>query len=403
MVIPALNLETDGLEKSFLSFPYSVGTTSIQVKNNNRFAANDRIMLGEMGNEATEIVTVSSVSADGNTIVIGATVFAHSADDPVYQMPFDQVKYYRSTTGSGGAYSVISTQNMDVDNADLTTKYDDTTGLASYYYKFTFYHSISTLESAFSDVIAGSGWRREQTGHIVDEILQEVSDLNELNITRTELLGYFNDVNDDLQLNTARPYDFLKRSTTLGRTLNLNYVAYPVDSNGKLTMWKFDRMDYNFTDTTVTPNVDNTTTIEVMPIEEFSNKYSDNTVTSTNVSDDKPTAMALDEANNQFLFASPFTTTDADCFILTYWKFFDTIDSEGDVIETPTPKIYKLYSKGMYYRKRAISEPNYQATADRYFADYQVEKGKYSMANRRDQGSPRSFTPESQTVRNFRR
>ena len=358
-------------------------------------------MCGERGNEATEIVTVSSVNANGTTMVVGATVFDHSADDPVYKMTFDQVKFYRSTDG-GTSYSVLSTQDMDVDNADLTTKYDDTTGLSTYYYKFSFYHSVSTVESAFSDVIAGSGWRREQTGHIIDEILQEVSDQNEVNITRSELLGYFNDVNDDLQVNAAKPYDFLHTRTALTRTANRNYIDFPTDSNSRQTMWKFDRMDYNFTDTTTDPDTDRTTTITVIPPEEFRNTYSDNTISSTTVTDDTPEAMTLDTSVNRFRFSAPFETTTSNVLYLHYWKFFTVMDSEGDIIETPTPKIYKLYCKGMYYRKRAITESSYNATADRYFADYQIEKGKYKGIDRKDQGTPRSFRPQSDTI-SFRR
>ena len=401
MVIPVYNIETDGLEKSYLANPYSAGATSIEVKNNNRFAANDRIMLGEMGHEATEVVTVSSVSANGTSIVIGTTIFDHNADDPVTVLPFDQVKFYRSTDG-GTNYSVLSTQNLDVDNADLQTRYDDTTGLATYYYKFTFYHSISTVESAFSDVIGGAGWRREQAGRIVDEILQEVSDANEVHMTRTELLGYFNDVNDDLQINVSKPYSFLHSRTTLTRTANTNYVDFPEDSNGKQTMWKFDRMDYNYTDTTTDPDTDYTHTIPVIPMEEFRNRYSDNTISSTTVSDAVPVAMTLDTSVNRFRFSSPFETTASNVFYLHFWKYFTEINSEGDIIETPTPKIYKLYSKGMYYRKRAITEPNYQATADRYFADYGVEKAKYKGVDRKDAGTPRSFRPASDTS-TFRR
>lgn len=402
MVIPVTNFETEGLEKSYLSNPYSAGTTSIEVKNNNRFSANDRIMIGDMGNEATEIVTVSSVNADGTTMVVGATVFDHSADDPVTVLPFDQVKFYRSTDG-GSSYSVLSTQNLDVDNADLETKYDDTAGLSTYYYKFTFYHSVSTVESAFSDVIAGTGWRREQVGHIIDEILQEVSDLNEVHMTRGELLGYFNDVNDDLQLNVSKPYTFLHSRTTLSRTANVSYIDFPTDSNGKETMWKFDRMDYNFTDTATDPDTDNTSTIKVIPMEEFRNTYADNTIDSTTVSDDKPEAMTLDTSVNRFRFSHPFSTSLGGVFYLHYWKYFDTIDSEGDIIETPTPKVYKLYSKGMYYRKRAITEPTYTNTSDRYFADYLVEKNKYKGVDRKDKGTPRSFRPETTVTKSFRR
>jgi hypothetical protein len=72
-------------------------------------------------------VTISSVNANGTTVVVGATVFDHEADAPVYQLRFDQVKIYRATS-STGTYSLLTTQNLDVDNADLATNYDDTTG-----------------------------------------------------------------------------------------------------------------------------------------------------------------------------------------------------------------------------------------------------------------------------------
>ncbi len=399
MIITTLNPETTDLEKSYLASSYAVGTTSIVVKNNDRFSANDRIMIGEMGQEKTEVVTVSSVNADGVTMVIGATVFEHSADAPVYKLRFDQIKFYRSTTTVDGVYSVISTQALDVDNANLTTIYDDTTGTASYFYKMTMYHSISALESAFSDIIGGSGWRREQVGNIIDEILQEVSDKNEINITRRELIGYFNDVNDDLTINVARPYEFLHTRSALSRTANQNYLDFPTDDNDKQLMWKFDRMDYNFTDSTS----DLTTTIPVISMEEFRNTYANNTIDTTTVTDATPGVMTLDTAVNRFRFSAPFSTTLANTFYLYYWKYFDTIDSEGDVIETPTPKIYKLYCKGMYYRKRAITEASYNATADRYFADYLIEKSKYSSHNRKDQGTPRRFTVANNSFKTYRR
>jgi hypothetical protein len=400
MLIPVFNPETSDLEKSYLSNPYSVGVTSISVKNNNRFAANDRIMIGEMGQEKTEIVTISSVNANGNDIVIGATLFSHSADDPVYQLRFDQVKFYRSTDGT--TYSVISTQNMDVDNADLTTKYDDTTGTAAYYYKFTFYHSISAVESAYSDVIGGSGWRREQVGNIIDEILQEVSDKNEIHVTRQELMGYFNDVNDDLLIGVSKPYSFLHTRTTLTRTLGRSYIDFPTDTYGKQTMWKFDRMDYNFTDSTTSPLTDRTTTIPVIPMEEFRNTYSDNTISSTTESDDTPLAMTLDTSVNRFRFSAPFLTTASNIFYLHYWKYFNVIDSEGDIIETPTPKIYKLYCKAMFYGKRAIADLTLSSNSQDYMQQYQAEKSRYKQVDRKDKGTPRSFRPASDTV-SFRR
>lgn len=402
MILTVDNPETTDLEKTYLANSYTAGATSIEGKNNNRFVANDRIMIGEMGQEKTEVVTVSSVNANGTTIVIGATVFDHAANAPIYKLRFDQVKFYRSTD-AGVNYSVIATEALDVDNASLETIYDDVSGLATYLYKMTVYHSISAVESDYTDVIGGTGWRREQVGSIIDEILQEVSDPREQNISRGELLGYFNDVNDELLTNVSKPYDFLHTRTTLSRTTGRNYIDFPTDANGKQTMFAFDRMDYNFTDTTTDPDTDNTSTIKVISPEELRNLYTNNNATTTEKSDAKPVAMALDSSVNRFRFSHPALTTLGGVFYLHYWKYFNTIDSEGDVIETPTPRIYKLYCKGMYYRKRAVTEQGYTATADRYMADYLIEKGKYKGIDRKDRGTPRAFRPASSNYKSYRR
>ena len=403
MIIPIWNPETTDYEKSYLATNYSAGVTTLDTKNNDRFAANDRIMVGEMGQEKTEIVTVSAVNSSNDTgLTVGTTQFSHSADDPVTVMQFDQVKIYRSTTGSAGSYSVLDTVAMDVDNSNLQTVYDDPTGLESYYYKVSFYHSVDAVESALSDPIPGGGWRRNQVGYIVDELLQEVGDPSEQYITRSELIGYFNDVNDDLLTQAAKPYTFLHTRTALTRTANQNYIDFPTDDYGDQTMWKFDRMDYNYTDTDTDPDTDTTDTITVVEPTYFRNRYSNNTIDSTTVSDGKPLEMTLDTSVNRFRFSHPAETTTSNVFYLHYWKYFDRIDSEGDVFETPTPKIYKLYSKAMYYRKRAESEPKYFAMADRLMADYIAEKARYNSHNRKDRGTPRSFSIANATIKRYR-
>lgn len=403
MLLTLINPETVDLERSYTNLPYSDGATSIATKNSDRFAVNDRIMIGEMGQEKTEVVTVSAVNADEMTLTVGATVFAHEANTPVYKLRFDQARFYRSTTTSTGTYTLLATVDLDVDNANLSTIYDDTSGEATYYYKMTVYHSISTLESAYSDPIGGSGWRRDQVGNIIDEILQEVSDPQEQHVTRTEIIGYFNDVNDELQTSVAKPYDFLRTTTSLARTANTNYVSFPVDSNGRETMWKFDRMDYNYTDSTTDPATDRTTTIPVISEEIFRNTYSDNTVSNTTVTDDTPEAMALNTAENKFTFSSPFETTDSDALTLYYWKYFDQITSEGDSVETPNPKIYKSYCKKMYYIKRSITDPSFSSLSQMFQAEYEREKRNLKMADRRDAGTPRSFQPASSVYKSFRR
>lgn len=400
MILQLLNPETEDLEKSYLANPYAIGTTSVVVKNADRFALNDRIMLGEMGEEKTEVITVTAGATDGMTLTISGMVFSHEADTPVYRLRFDQVKYYRSTTGITGAYSVISTQNLDVDNANLETLYDDTTGLSTYYYKMTLYNSISTLESAFTDPIPGGGFARNQVGSLIDELLEEVGDQTEQHVSRREILGYFNEVNDDLTISVSKPYEFLKTRSALTPIADQNYLNYPTDSLGNQTMWKFDHMDYNYLDSTTSPTTNETYTLDVEEQTYFRNKYTDNTNDSTTQTD-AIHKMTLDSSVNRFRFEAPFKTANGTLY-LHFWQFFPVLDSEGDVFITPTRKIYKLYSLAKYYAKRQIIEPSFSPVAQDYKQQYSIEKAQYSQHNRKDKGTPRAFRPRDSVDKSFR-
>lgn len=386
MVITVHNPSTEEFEKAYLTDPVSAGVTTIAVGNTDRFAANQRIMLGEMGREKTEIVTVTAVASD-TSLTVGTTQFSHEASDPITVMRFDQVKIYRSTSGVSGTYSILATQDLDVDNEELITTYDDTTGLSTYYYKSTFYHSVSTLESSLSDAISGGGLARNTAGFLIDELIRETNDAIQ---DRTEVLGWFNEVNDDLITSSKKPYSFLHTRTTLTKTANRNYIDFPTDANGNQTMWKFDRLDYNYTDTSTDPDTDETYTLRIISMEEFRNRFIDNTISSTTV-DDRTTLVALDTAVNRLRFNPPFETTAGAAFYLYYWKYFTEIDSEGDTFETPNPRIYKLYALAKHFRKKAASDPAFHQMADRYFADYATEKAKYQRLQNIDAGSPKGF------------
>ena len=189
MIISLQNPSVDGLEKTYLSQSYNFGTTSIQVKNNQQFSSNQRILLGEPGLAYTEVVTTGTVSADGITIAIGATLYAHEADTPVYLLQFDQGKFYASTTGINGTYTLLPNcpVNLDFTSEDLETTYNDNNAVSGEYYKMTVYNSLTAVESAFTDPIpAITGWARNQVGYLVDQIYEELSDANEDNFTRDE-------------------------------------------------------------------------------------------------------------------------------------------------------------------------------------------------------------------------
>jgi hypothetical protein len=402
MVITSFNPDVSQLEKTYLSLSYNLGVNSIEVKNNQEFSNNVRIQLGEPGMAYTEIVTTGTPGVNGTTIPISATLFAHEADTPVYLLQFDQAKFYRSTTGINGSYSLLQAVNLDVTNANLQTTYNDLTSASNYYYKTSMYNSVTTVESALSDAVPAGGWARNQVGYLIDQIYNELTDANEDNMSRSEIIGYFNEVNDDLLMQVVRPYNFLYTRQAFSRTAGATSLAWPTDSAGNNAMWKFDRMDYNYVDNSTTPVTNNTYTVETVPLSYFRNRWISNENDSTTQSD-MVQEMALNEAEQQFDYYPGSLTTSSAVWYLYYWTTFDEIVSEGDFIQTPTPRIYKLYVDYKYYLKRSVTEPSYLQIANNHYQQYVMEKVRYKGQDRRDAGTPRRFENEGWTRKSFRR
>lgn len=392
MLVSAFNPTTDELEKSNLASATSVGATTLTVRNGDRFSANDRIMIGEMGREKTEIVTVSAVNADNVTLTVGTTLYSHEADDPIYVLRFDQIKFYRADTLTG-TYSILATVALDVDNADLRTRYDDTTGTSSNYYKVSFYHSIDMLESDLSDPMQGTGFARGTVGAFIDELLRELRDENQTYVDRNIIMGWCNEVNDDLQTRLKQPFDFLHTRTTLPTSASVETVDFPTD------MWKFDQLNYYYDDP------DNTTTKDMIPIrvislEEFRYRFQDQT---TDPDSDILKYVALDTAVNKFRLYPPPETSQGGVLYLYYWKYFTELSDDADEFETPNPKVYKDFCRGQFYRLKAVNDSSFQNISDRFFTDYSVEVSKLIKTNGKDQGSPKSFKMLPQTMRGNRK
>jgi hypothetical protein len=510
MIVTLQNPTTDGLEKTYLAQSYNFGATSIEVKNNQQFTTNQRILIGEMGLASSEVVTTGTVSANGTTIAIGATLYPHEADAPIYLLQFDQAKFYASTTGINGTYNLLPNcpVNIDFTSSDLETTYNDNNAVAGEYYQITVYNSITTVESAFSDPIpAITGWARNQVGYLVDQLYEEISDANEDNLTRDEMFGYLNEVNDDLMMQVVRPYNFLYTRKAFSRVAGSNTLAWPLDSSGDNAMWKFDRMDYNFVDNTTTPVTNTTYTVPVVDIAYFRNRwvnnnstavvptnltatlaaggslvvgttyyytvtavygaggqtpgsleavtipitssqtinlswsgvpnaayyniyrgtfsggetlltstasltFSDNGTitpsstyppTSSNVNDDRVQEMCLDESQHTFNYYPYSLTNSSAVWYLYYWGYFTPITSEGNIIQTPSPKIYKHYVNYKYYLKKSVTDPAYVPVYKQHQGDYVFERARYKSQDRRDAGTPRRFGNEGWVRKSFRR
>lgn len=391
MIVTAYNPSTDNLEKSYLSKNYAVGNTSFLVRNSNRFSTDDRIMIGEMGNENTEILTVQSVSGDGLTVTTSSgSLYPHTASDAVYVLRYDQVKFYCSTTGIGGTYNAISggTVALDVDNENLQTLYNHASGLSTYYYKVSFYHSVAAVESSLSDPMPGSGYGRKQVGTLVQEFLEEIGDEQQEYITVPQIINLLNECNEDLTGQSRRPYRFL-RSSVLA-----DYSPTPIDLDEVAPdLLHFDRMNFKYTDqagNTVKGNV-NMISMEDLEYKQYS--------TSPIVTNPFMTVLdaAIDEEDNTIHFHPVPSTTKTNAIRIRYWADFAYITSLADTFQTPVKRIYKLFLLSRYYRMRAKKDTAFLNLSDRYNSDYSTEIVKLQRAQKVDVGTKRSLLPDPRT------
>jgi len=389
MKISINNPSTDKLEQSFLAAAYQPGVTAIKVRNNQGFVNTKKVMIGFPGFERTEVVTINGAVTAGQNLTITATKFAHDADDPIFALKWDQIKVYRSTTGIDGSYSILSTTDIDVDNEKLITVYDDTSGLTSYFYKTTYYDSVTPLESDYSDPIQGSGYPIESVGRLVNDFFESVNDTTQQNMSVAEALATLNEVNSDLITQSRRPFRFLKTSALLNTIANNNRIAVPAD------FWKLDRISYNFTDS----GEDRTDLYRVLTLTEM--EYLDY----NNLADrsDGLLYLAYDDIEEEIILMPTPLTSLVGKVKLYYYKKFTEITSMAQTLETPNNRIYKMYLYARYYRKRALKEPSFVGISDRYVNDYTSEVVKLQRANRIDVGSPTGFRPDTGHSRGLRR
>jgi hypothetical protein len=390
MIIVGYNPSTENLEKSYLTQDYSVGVTSMLVRNNDRFSEDDRILIGEMGSEHAEVVTVSSVNADKVTIGVGATKFPHSASDPVYVLRYDQIKFYRSTTTIDGSYTVVSTVDLDVDNANLKTLYDDATGLSSYFYKISYYHSVATVESSLSDAIPGEGYSRKQLGTVIGDFLTEVGDTEQKYITVPQCISLLNECNEDIIGQSRKPYRFLSTSSLASLAAGDDRVELPTD------MVKLDRVKYTRDDGVVTETKGNIPIISIEEMEYY--QYDENAVPLSPVGTGIWFA-AIDDSTNELVVYPKPTTAQSNALKIYYWSEFAVFTSLAGTVQTPVARIYKLFLLGRYYRMRAKKEDSFLSLSDRYLNDYTTEIVKLQRAQKVDVGSPMSFLPDPRTTR----
>jgi hypothetical protein len=200
---------------SNLKLDYSSGVSSFTVYSISQFAVNQVLLIGEWGNEGTEIVlTHAATSPSGETVTLASPLAkSHTKDTPVSIIPFDQIEFHHSLTLTGSK-SLLGTSPYTIDPEQDEMTYEDATNTSGYY--FTRYkNSITGNYSDYSDGIPYLGLPNNTVGYAIDTAM------NELNQPFTERLTF------------PMLIGFAKQMLRLVR--------------GKLRAWsKYQEYDYNF-------------------------------------------------------------------------------------------------------------------------------------------------------------
>lgn len=140
-------------EKSFLNADSLAGASSLAANGIN-FAANQYILLGQVGNEFSEIVQIATATATTITLV-SPTNFAHNRGDLIRFIPYNQITAEWSTN-NGVSFTTMSPVTIRADSTE--TYMQRASDLSTYVYRFRFSNSTTGLFSAYSDTVSGAGY-----------------------------------------------------------------------------------------------------------------------------------------------------------------------------------------------------------------------------------------------------
>lgn len=145
-------------QNSFLSSNVTAGTVILPIKNISNFQSSWAVQVGKTGEEQTEIKILSAGAISGTSLTTTVnTTYPHPQDTPVYNVHYDSIIVKRSTSGTAGTATAITSGTISITPDSYYTEYNDSAGAASYAYKTQFYNSFNGDLSSDSDWLVPGG------------------------------------------------------------------------------------------------------------------------------------------------------------------------------------------------------------------------------------------------------
>jgi len=215
--------------ESYLTSEAASAATTLTVKSISEFAIEQILLIGELGDENSEIILTHATTAPSGTTVTLASglVKTHDPYTKVKVMLYNQIEVSHATTKTGEK-TVLTTKDIQPESEE--TRYDDSTYSAGYYFS-RFKNSVLTTYSDYSDPIPYIGFASNTVNYIINYALKR----NKLE-TFTDFIDYefcIEEINACLQFITGKLKGWSKLLTLnaiIGQTTRGQFIfTLPTD------------------------------------------------------------------------------------------------------------------------------------------------------------------------------
>lgn len=177
----------DNSKKTHLTSAVAATDTTLTVDNIVGLTINQILLIGEFGNEQSEIKkTHASTAPSGSTVTLASALsFAHSAGTSIYILDYDQIQIYWAETKTG-TKELLATVDIQADQVE--TLYTNTSKGGGYYF-IRFHNSLTATASSYSDAIPYDDFTSNTVAKVIEYALN-----------RNKLDGFTKLVNHDFCL-----------------------------------------------------------------------------------------------------------------------------------------------------------------------------------------------------------
>lgn len=309
----------------------SDGDTTLTVENTEGFSNEDYLVIGEMGEEGTEMVQINAAVTSDHSLTITALVHDHPAYTPVYFIHSNQ--YAVEYKAPGGAFVHIATPDIEVDEKE--SEYSHSGGVSAGLYRTRFYNSTTAVFGGYSDEVLGSGYGRRSLRFMVEKVLLLAKDPDAQIATREEIKDFINNAQDEVRDILGNKAWFLwKEGTAVNGVAGQSRYALPSD-------WELlDTIKCQFND-----GVENA---------KYRLKYKHalewdyETADLTAEDNDDTRFFTVWPPDDTYAYGSfsvhPAPEHAYHTFYPCYWKIMDDLDSDADITDIPRPRILQNYA-----------------------------------------------------------